>query len=242
MSNAGAKGANVEWMRDAFFKVQERLKLNLQLASQSIDHPSTKGTVGEDHWIDVLRTYLPKRYEVSTGISEGGRSHQIDIVVFDKQYTPTLLDQQHHRYIPAEAVYAIIESKPQIDKEQLAYAGEKAASVRHLRRTSVAIAHAGGTYKPKDPFPIIAGIVARTADWSDGLGKSFRDNLPGNAEMHLDCGCAVEVGAFDQFDGELHVMEGDGGLIYFLFRLLGKLQSLGTVPAIDWEAYSACIK
>jgi hypothetical protein len=33
----------------------------------------------------------------------------------------------------------------------------------------------------------------------------------------------------------------DGALIYFLFRLLGKLQSLGTVTAIDWSAYAAIV-
>ncbi|MNT54558.1 hypothetical protein D3C72_1917290 [compost metagenome] len=48
----------------------------------------------------------------------------------------------------------------------------------------------------------------------------------------------MDSGAFDQFDGELKVRGSDGALIHFLFRLLGKLQSLGTVTAIDWSAYA----
>jgi hypothetical protein len=232
---------NVAWLREAFLDVQRDLELGLRRATKSIEHAGTKGAVNEDNWIHVFREYLPKRYEVGTGIiidSRGERSQQIDIVIFDKHFTPTLLDQQRHRYIPAEAVYAVFEAKPHFDKSYLEYAGEKAASVRSLKRTSVSIAHAGGIYEPKRIFPIIAGIVAAKSDWADGLGDSFRQHLPGAREECLDCGCALEHGAFDQFDNSLNVVPRDGALIYFLFRLLGKLQSLGTVPAIDWAAYA----
>ncbi len=36
----------------------------------------------------------------------------------------------------------------------------------------------------------------------------------------------VNGGAFDDFSGALEVVGADDALIYFLFRLLGKLQSL----------------
>lgn len=232
------------WMRSAFVDVQAELALKVKRANQSIEHAGTKGAVNEDHWIDILRAYLPNRYEVATGFiidSQGGRSEQIDIVIFDRHFTPTLLDQQKHRYIPAEAVYGVLESKPHFDKDYFEYAGQKAASVRKLHRTSVAISHAGGTFAPKTPFPIISGIVAAKSSWVDGLGDSFKRNLPTDTMEHLDCGCALEAGAFDTFDEQLKIVPADGALIYFLFRLLSKLQSLGTVPAIDWAAYAAII-
>lgn len=233
------------WMRDAFVRVQQRLELDLGQAAASISHHGTHGAVNESHWIGVLRDYLPKRYEVATGFiidSRGGRSQQIDIVIFDKHFTPTLLDQQQHRYIPAEAVYAVLESKPDIDKAYLEYAGEKAASVRKLHRTSVQIAHAGGVYPAKPLFDIVAGIVAPKASWADGLGVSFRDHLPTTGPEKLDCGCALDSGAFDLFGDSLDIRAKDGALVYFLFRLLGKLQSLGSVPAIDWGAYAAILR
>ncbi|RQR34807.1 DUF6602 domain-containing protein [Burkholderia sp. Bp9142] len=244
MNSTPATSPDTDWMRDSFINVQEQLRLSLMQAQLSIAHPGTQGDVTEGHWIDVLRAYLPKRYEVASGLvidSTGGRSHQIDVVIFDKHFTPTLLDQQNHRYIPAEAVYAVFEAKPDIDKSYLTYAGEKAASVRRLIRTSVAIAHAGGTYPPKPLFPIVAGILAPKASWSDGLGKSFRDNLPSAADEQLDCGCALDAGAFDVFDGSLNIVSSRGSLMYFLFRLLAKLQSLGSVPAIDWGAYASIV-
>ncbi|MBX3727278.1 MAG: hypothetical protein KF823_15320 [Xanthomonadales bacterium] len=236
--------ADTAWMRDAFVDVQSELALRIRRASQSIGHPGTQGSVNEDHWIEVFRAYFPNRYEVATGFvidSRGGRSEQIDIIIFDRHFTPTLLDQQKHRYVPAEAVYAVFESKPHLDKAYLAYAGQKAASVRKLYRTSVAIAHAGGVHSPREPFPIVAGIVAPRSSWSDGLGATFEMNLPTEHEERLDCGCALDHGAFDTFEGKLRKLPPEGALISFLFRLLSKLQSLGSVRAIDWAAYAAVV-
>lgn len=232
------------WLRDAFVGVQEELTLRIRRAAQSIDHAGTQGSVNEDHWIDVFRAYLPDRYKVETGFvidSAGGRSEQIDIIIFDRHFTPTLLDQQRHRYVPAEAVYAVFESKPHIDKSYLEYAGQKAASVRKLLRTSVPIAHAGGTFPAKTLFPIVAGLVAPRSSWADGLGVTFQKNLPVAAEEHLDCGCALDDGAFDTFGTGLQIYPSGGALIRFLFRLLSKLQSLGSVPAIDWSAYAEVV-
>lgn len=132
-------------------------------SSFRITHAGDRGEVNEQFFIDFLRAYLPNRYTVDKGIvldSKGSVSHSIDIIVFDRQYTPTLLDDEKHRYVPAEAVYAIFECKPTIDHRYLKYAGNKVASVRRLERTSVPIHHAGGTYPAKPLFRILGGILA----------------------------------------------------------------------------------
>ncbi len=239
-----ADSADLAWMRQAFMDVQTELAFKIKRASSSIGHSGTKGAVNEEHWLEIFRAYLPNRYQVASAFvidSLGGRSQQIDLVVYDRHYTPTLLDQQSHRYIPAEAVYAVFECKPHLDKAYLEYAGEKAASVRKLHRTSVGITHAGGAYTPRAPFPIVAGILTARSSWVDGLADTFISHLPTETDEVLDCGCALEHGAFDRFDGDLAVRGPDGALIHFLFRLLGKLQSLGTVTAIDWSAYAAIL-
>lgn len=244
MTSVSSASPETAWLRETFIGVQEELALKIKLASKSIGHAGTKGAVNEDHWIDIFRAYLPNRYQVDTGFvidSAGGRSDQIDLVIFDRHFTPTLLDQQRHRYIPAEAVYGVFECKPHLDKGYMEYAGKKAASVRKLHRTSVSISHAGGTFAPKAPLPIVAGMVAAKASWTDGLGATFQGALPAGDET-LDCGCALADGAFDTFDGSLQIVPQDGALIYFLFRLLAKLQSLGTVAAIDWAAYAKVIR
>ena len=75
----------------------------------------------------------------------------------------------------------------------------------------------------------------------DGLSESFRENhstLTG--DLRLDCGFAASGSSFDVFDGENAYTFGpkENALAYFAFRLLSKLQSLATVPAVDWMAYA----
>lgn len=231
------------FLQDAFKAEQELLACKLDLSSKSITHNGVLGEVGEHHFIDILRKYLPDRYSVSQGIvidSNGETSDQIDIVIFDHQYTPTLLDQQSHRFIPAEAVYCVLEVKPTLNKQYLEYAAKKAGSVRRLLRTSVPIQHAGGKYPAKPHFQIVAGIVANEVDWVDGCaGSSLSEILDSLIDIEsLDCGLALKDRAFDTHAGKLLVSEVECSLVYFLFRLLQRLQSLGTVPAVDWNKYA----
>ena len=234
-----------KFLREAFYQEQKVLQTRLELASTSVTHDGKMGDVTENHFLEQLRAYLPKRYTADSAIvidSKGATSEQIDIVIYDRQYTPTLLDQQQHKYVPAEAVYAVLEVKPEINKSYLNYAGKKVASVRALHRTSIPIPHAGGEFPKKELFTITGGLVAARAGWKEGLEKSFSANyrkLAGDAK--LDCVLALNSKSFDVFnkDGSETFSPGKNALVFFLFRLLQRLQSLGTVPAIDWNAYAA---
>lgn len=233
---------SIEFLRAAFGTEQTCLAANLR-SSRRIKHGGDAGEVNEQFFIDYLRRHLPDRYTVEKAIvidSQGQVSRSIDIVVFDRQYTPTLLDNAKHRYVPAEAVYAVFECKPTINKAMLTYAGAMAASVRALTRTSVSIHHAGGVHEPKTPGPILAGILALEVDWKDGLGDAFSSALHGLERDHqLDCGFAAVGASFDIFeDATLVVGGGPTALAFFTFRLLSKLQSLATAPAADWLAYA----
>ena len=235
-----------KFLQDAFQLEQKLLCTKLALSSQSITHPGVLGEVSEDHFIEILRKYLPQRYAVDTGIvldSQGATSDQIDVIIYDNQYTPTLLDQLNHRFVPAEAVYAIFEVKPVINKFTIDYAGAKAESVRKLLRTSIPIVHAGGEFPAKPLFTIISGIVAGNIDWVSGFsGATFRNILnTTKASRRIDCGLAVSGSVFDIYCGHLEIGPSEQALAFFLFRLLQKLQSLGTVPAIDWNAYAATL-
>lgn len=243
---AAAKRDGKTFLQSAFSAEQEVLALQLKLSSSSITHDGVMGEVNEQHFIHALRKYLPNRYAIEHGIvidSTGATSDQIDIIIFDQQYTPTLLDQKAHRYVPAEAVYCVLEVKPRLNKTYLNYAADKAESVRKLKRTSIPIVHAGGSHPAKALFPIVAGIIATDIDWAGGIsGKSFQavfSSLRGDRE--LNCGLALSDRSFDVFDGKLVLSPKKNSLAFFIFRLLQKLQSLGTVPAIDWRRYADII-
>src|SRR5215831_7885776 len=104
-----------KFIQGAYHRLQLSLLQQLQLAEESITHLGKRGDVTEKCFKDILRAYLPKRYAVDSAIvidSNGKTSDQIDAVVYDLQYTPTLLGQHDHIYVTAEAVYAVFEVKP----------------------------------------------------------------------------------------------------------------------------------
>lgn len=232
------------FLQQAFLGQQRVLQEQLNHAATSITHAGKQGEVTEKHFLNILRAYLPRRYAADSAIvidSGGHTSDQIDVVIYDPQYTPALLDQEDQKYVTAEAVYAVFEVKPAVSARYLDYAGRKARSVRRLHRTSIPIPHAGGEYPPKDLFPITAGLVAARADWSDCLGRHFQDQFAGlHGLRRLDCVLALNDRSYDVFakDGSATVSPPNNSLVFFLFRLLQRLQSLGTVPAIDWSAYA----
>jgi hypothetical protein len=102
---------------------------------------------------------------------------------------------------------------------------------------------AGKPQDKRDLFPIMAGIVAIDAKWAEGLASStFSSHLSKLKDSRaLNCGLALSDRAFDTFDGQLKISEEKGSLASFLFRLLKQLQTLGTVPAVDWNRYAAIL-
>jgi hypothetical protein len=235
---------NSRFLCQAFATEQECLIPKLK-SSNRIVHAGDRGEVNEQHFIDFLRKYLPNRYTVEKAIvldCEGNVSQSIDVVVFDRQYTPTLLDSDKHRYVPAEAVYAVFECKPKIDKGYLEYAADKAASVRKLKRTSVEIHHAGGVFPAKKLFGIVSGILAIDVEWAESFKSDAFEQVHKSltGERVIDCGFAAKGASFDTFaeQGAYTFGPKDNALAFFAFRLLWKLQSLATVPAVDWMAYA----
>lgn len=219
--------------------IQERLAR----ARRSFSHPGTKGDASESVWLQLLQTYLPQRYQAASAHvvdSLGTFSEQIDVVVFDRQYSPFIFNFQGQTVIPAESVYGVFEAKQSINAEQVTYARKKVASVRRLHRTSLPIPHAGGTYPAKSLQHILGGLLTLDSDWSPGLGGPLVNALAvGNREDRLDLGCVAAHGIFSCDD------EGCGTLTpigkpatAFLFELIARLQEKATVPMIDVRAYA----
>lgn len=236
-------------IKDLFLGLQDELLAALGGARRVIEHPGAKGEASELRWQRMLETYLPQRYRVDKAFvvdASGARSEQIDLVIYDRQYSPFLLKEFGALHIPAESVYAVIEVKQEFSRATIEYAGAKAASVRRLQRTSAPIVQAIGTTPPKPLFPILAGIVALESSWAEPFGPSFRASLAGLDEPHfIDLGCSLRQGAFHVSSRdplEYRLSRADAALVAFFLWLFGRLQSLGTVPAIDTEAYAQCLE
>lgn len=216
----------------------------LALARKSFSHPGTKGDATEKVWLELFRTYLPERYSVNNAHivdSEGNFSDQIDVVIYDRQYSPFVFSHGGQVIIPAESVYAVFEAKQTMNAGMIKYAQKKLESVRKLHRTSLPIPHAGGVYPPKELIQIIGGILTLESEWSSPVGDNLEKNLNANLSSgKLNMGCSASHGYF-YFDSEkkkyIRSEHSKSGTL-FLFKLIEMLQFSGTVPMIDVQAYA----
>lgn len=252
-----ASGRTHPALRDVFDGLQARLEGELKGHRHAMVHPTARGEAAEDEWIRLLQAHLPHRYQADRAFvidAHGGCSDQIDVVIYDRQYSPLLYNSSNHRYVPAESVYAVLEVKQSLNADHLHYASEKAASVRRLQRSTGRVWHLNGTNMSPPLKPILAGILCYESDWTPPFGTSFRQSLSDLRGLdQLNIGCSLRHGTFEipyPADAQGHpflsaepiVLEDTRTLLQFLLRLLKQLQPLGSAPAIDYEAYLSCLE
>ena len=105
---------------DVFLGLQREMVAALRGARRNVQHPTAKGNISENSWRNLLKTYLPERYRVAEAFvvdSKGNISDQLDLVIFDRQYSPFLFYVEGACYIPAESVYAVFEIKQTAKQE-----------------------------------------------------------------------------------------------------------------------------
>jgi hypothetical protein len=184
-----------------FMDLQKEMCTKIETIRKRIEHGPSKGTGVEEVWNNWFKEYLPTRYTPTKAFvvdSTGQISDEIDIVIYDRHFSPFLFNHEGAQYIPAESVYAIFEIKQDLNKEHFKYASDKIASVRNLIRTSDKITHAGGVFPPRPPIPILAGILTYDSDWNPIFGEPFKDLIKGmNSNNRIDLGCAITKGSFE---------------------------------------------
>jgi len=224
--------------------LHDDIQQRLENVRKSFGHPGTKGDASENVWLELLQKYLPRRYEAAKAHvvdSHGVFSEQIDVVIFDRQYSPFIFNYEGQTIIPAESVYAAFEAKQTVNAGLVDYAQKKVASVRRLHRTSLPIPYAEGVYKAKPLTPIYGGLLTFESEWSPRLGQPLLDALSGgDADGRLELGCIAAHGYFslDKRSGDYELSSGGKPATAFLLKLISELQFSGTVPMIDVQAYA----
>jgi hypothetical protein len=228
---------------EMFGSLHRLVEQELGAAREALRHPGTKGDASEEVWRKLLGSYLPKRYKVAKAQvvdSKGAMSEQIDVLVFDRQYSPFMFDFHGASIVPAESVYAVFEAKQTANAAQITYAQKKVESVRKLHRTSLPIPTANGTVAPKKPGHIWGGFLSLESDWNPAMGDPLLRLLRDGDET-LDIGCIAGHGVFTREieSGEYTAIKSDKAATMLLFELIARLQMSATVPMIDVRAYSA---
>jgi hypothetical protein len=230
-------------LADILSGLHDKIEQRLHLARKTLVHPVAKGDASEEVWRELFREYLPRRYLAERAMvvdSEGNFSEHIDVLIYDRQYSPLIFTFNDQTFVPAESVYAVFEAKQTVNSQIVKYAQKKVASVRALKRTSLPIPYAGGTYPPKPLHAILGGLLALGSSWKPALGAPFQKALEsGSNDRHLDLGCVAAHGLFShQENGGYAVKQDKRAATAFLFELIAKLQGFATVPMIDVAAYA----
>lgn len=222
--------------------LHDDIEAKLGLARKTLAHPTVKGDASEALWLELLRTYLPGRYLAQRAHvvdSNGAFSEHIDVVIFDRQYSPLIFTMKEQYFIPAESVYAVFEAKQAINADLIGYAQKKIASVRALYRTSLPVPYVEGTYSAKKPGHILGGVLALDSDWSPPLGDPLIKALSVEADKRLDLSCVARHGIIASDDsGKCTIDAKDKAATAFLLELIARLQAMATVPMIDTRAYA----
>jgi hypothetical protein len=122
-------------LRNTFLHLQHQMIARHTTNRKVLQHPGTKGEAAEVHWVKMLADYLPERYCAAKAFvldCKGSLSDQIDVVIYDRQYSPFLFNQDGAKYVPAESVYAVFEVKQ--DLTLASGAGPEAAALQQKSR------------------------------------------------------------------------------------------------------------
>ncbi|WP_273319700.1 DUF6602 domain-containing protein [Vallitalea guaymasensis] len=123
---------NYEYMNKMMVK-------EIKLASE---HNGLTGSFREDMWLDFFRRIVPKKFALSKGViiidSKGNSSKEVDICIYDEQYTPYVFQYNNLKFIPIEAVAVAIQCKStSIDDKDLK---EWSKSIKRLQSNCSGIA------------------------------------------------------------------------------------------------------
>jgi hypothetical protein len=155
-------------------------------------------------------------------------------------------------------------------KNYIEYACEKIESVRTLKRTSTSMINSGVKQKARPLSKIIGGILSTTNTYTHQNNNTIEKYIKENdCFKGLDIGCIADYGSFHiDYEGEedtkledlkdfqkrysdyytnrkfkeIRFSEKDNSLVSFFLQLTRYLQqAIGTIQAIDLNAYSSAI-
>lgn len=123
--------------------LEESIVSQLNLSNKC--HGYTTGSSRESIWLQLFEQIIPKKFQIEQSVfiidSEGRRSKEVDLAIIDHMYTPYIFHYGRLKFVPIEAVAAVIECKSEsIKKEDLKKWCESIESLRTSRNSIARIA------------------------------------------------------------------------------------------------------
>ena len=124
-------------LNEIFQSIAINMLTEFEHTQTQIKHMGERGSEREAVLKSFLSKYLPTRYGISSGEiidTEGGISHQCDLIIYDHFNSPLLLAGENIRIFPAESVFAVIEVKSVLSAKEIDDCITKIKHLKNLKR------------------------------------------------------------------------------------------------------------
>lgn len=100
-------------------------------------HNQEYGVYREKLCKDFIKFFIPQSYDISDGFVINNNdevSHQCDIIIYDRNFTPLLQSENRQRFFPIETIAAVGEIKSDMSFVQLKEALRKLSKLKKIRK------------------------------------------------------------------------------------------------------------
>lgn len=178
---------HIEDIMENYLKMEKEIvtELNYEVTT----HYGTAGTNREEIWKELFRRIVPKKFNITRSVfiidSNGNVSKEVDIAIYDEQYTPYIFNYGTIKFIPVEAVAAVVQCKSEnLDNQNLK---EWVNSIENLKTSTNSYArlatciHIGNLHKSNStqnatkPIKILCYTSKIKSSTENSMGREFFD-------------------------------------------------------------------
>ncbi|MBT2288286.1 hypothetical protein J7E73_03870 [Paenibacillus albidus] len=103
----------IQQIAQNYIHLEASITSQLRMAAER--HHVTSGTFREDIWRSLFEQIVPRKFSIEQSVfiidSNGRVSKEVDLAIFDEQYTPYIFRHGRIKYIPIEAVAVVVQCK-----------------------------------------------------------------------------------------------------------------------------------
>lgn len=227
------------------------------LASQKAGHAFTHKGIRGDERAMALHQFFIDRLPASFGVAKGEavdyrdrKSGQLDLIIYEKSDASPIEKGGENLLLPCESVYAVIEVKSILTREETGKALDAGSKIRRLRpfKQKFVAARTDGAAAQPDSFRCLYVVFALATDLSedDWLHKEFSrlEEVSAEKKIALDVIDRVVVlnrGMVNPMSGVGKTQNSEEDIVFldFFFHVVNFLRrEAGRRPPIDWQAYT----
>lgn len=161
-----------------------------QLSLSNTCHGYTTGASRETIWLQLFEQIIPKKFQIEQSVfiidSEGRISKEVDLAIIDHMYTPYIFHYGKLKFVPIEAVAAVIECKStKVEQDKIELWHKSIETLKTSRNSIVRMASGvvvnGTTYSNGKEFTTGTQTSTRPirifCGFKSGNGQGFLEKL-----------------------------------------------------------------